>query len=57
MAKGWNWTPRQVATEITIPQLVSIWLRNEAEGSFTVSPDEGRELLRQRKAARNASAG
>lgn len=44
----YNWTPRQVCQEITIPQLTAIFLKDAAEGKRPVSLEEGIELLRQR---------
>lgn len=56
-----HWTPRQISEDITIPQMVGLWLKDEAEGWSTVGLGEAlawaRKKEEEKAAAEKAHAG
>lgn len=59
---GAQWTPRQISEDMTIPQIVALWMKDEAEGWRTVSSAEAMAILRRnaekaRKERVDAEAG
>ena len=48
LMKAWNWTPQEIAA-IPIPQLVSLWLKDAAEGWQTINKFEAAEIRARKR--------